>query len=184
MSKRLTISFLRNFLPAWQRKECHVDLKAISIQQPWAWLIVNGIKDIENRTWATRYRGPLLILASQKPCYDYAAVVKKLKKKGYPLPDSLDRGGIVGIVDLVDCVTHSRSTWFQGPYGFVLENARTLPYTPWKGKLGLFNVPQDAAQLEHAVAAPAHPPSLRAPGVADWMRSTLAAVRRGFPPRT
>src|SRR5437763_3986357 len=40
--------------------------KVIVIRQPWAWLIVNGFKDIENRTWATRYRGPLIIQASAR----------------------------------------------------------------------------------------------------------------------
>ena len=30
---------------------------ALSIRQPWAWLIVNGYKDIENRDWKTHYRG-------------------------------------------------------------------------------------------------------------------------------
>ena len=39
-------------------------MKVIVIRQPWAWLIVNGFKDIENRSWATRYRGSLLIQAS------------------------------------------------------------------------------------------------------------------------
>ena len=37
--------------------------KALSIQQPWAWLIVNDHKDIENRDWRTHYRGPVLIHA-------------------------------------------------------------------------------------------------------------------------
>ena len=36
-------------------------LLAIAIRQPWAWLIVNGYKEIENRSWRTRVRGPLLI---------------------------------------------------------------------------------------------------------------------------
>ena len=40
-------------------------MKAISIRQPWAWLIVNGYKDVENRTWYTSHRGPLLICASK-----------------------------------------------------------------------------------------------------------------------
>lgn len=34
---------------------------ALSIRQPHAWLIVHGIKDVENRTWATTHRGPTLI---------------------------------------------------------------------------------------------------------------------------
>jgi hypothetical protein len=40
-------------------------VKALSIRQPWAWLIVTGYKDIENRSWRTNYRGPLLIHAGR-----------------------------------------------------------------------------------------------------------------------
>ena len=40
-------------------------MKALSIRQPWAWLIVNGHKDIENRSWPTRFRGPVLIHAAK-----------------------------------------------------------------------------------------------------------------------
>ena len=47
-------------------------MKAISLKQPWADLIVNGIKDIENRTWKTSYRGKLFIHAS-----------KSFDRKGY-----------------------------------------------------------------------------------------------------
>jgi hypothetical protein len=38
-------------------------LKAISIRQPWAWLIVNGYMDVENRIWAANVRGRVLIHA-------------------------------------------------------------------------------------------------------------------------
>ena len=40
-------------------------MRTLSIRQPWAWLIVHGHKDVENREWATDYRGPLLIHASK-----------------------------------------------------------------------------------------------------------------------
>jgi len=40
-------------------------MKAILIRQPWAWLIVHGYKDVENRTWSTKYRGPILIHAGK-----------------------------------------------------------------------------------------------------------------------
>ena len=39
-------------------------MKALSIQQPWAWLIVNGFKRVENRRWKTGYKGPLAITSS------------------------------------------------------------------------------------------------------------------------
>lgn len=41
-------------------------MKAITIKQPWASLIVVGIKDVENRTWKTNFRGRVLIHASAK----------------------------------------------------------------------------------------------------------------------
>ena len=39
-------------------------MKALSVRQPWAWCIVSGFKSVENRTWTTKYRGPILIHAS------------------------------------------------------------------------------------------------------------------------
>lgn len=42
-------------------------MKIVSVKQPWASLIVRGVKDIENRSWSTIYRGPLLVHASLKP---------------------------------------------------------------------------------------------------------------------
>jgi hypothetical protein len=38
-------------------------MRTLSIRQPWAWLIVNGHKPVENRDWATSFRGPVLIHA-------------------------------------------------------------------------------------------------------------------------
>ena len=61
-------------------------MKVIVIRQPWAWLIVNGIKDIENRSWRTRYRGPLLIQASaRKPAAGMEDLVRELKTSGSPI---------------------------------------------------------------------------------------------------
>src|SRR5580692_2928966 len=119
-------------------------MKVIVIRQPWAWLIVQGHKDIENRTWKTRYRGPLLIQAS-------AGLPSKAKmgefrlfarKRGVELPDEFERGGIVGIVQLEDCVTNSRSKWFEGPIGWVLSKPKKIRFIPLKGRLGLFDPPE------------------------------------------
>ena len=38
-------------------------MKTLSVKQPWASLICSGIKDIENRTWKTKFRGRVLIHA-------------------------------------------------------------------------------------------------------------------------
>jgi hypothetical protein len=115
-------------------------MNAISIRQPWAWLIVNGLKDIENRTWATRYRGPLFIHAGKSIPYESECeeIEERFQVK---LPASYDLGGFVGKAHLDDCVTSHKSKWFFGPFGFVLSRAVVIPFVPWTGRLGLFNVP-------------------------------------------
>jgi hypothetical protein len=115
--------------------------KAISIQQPWSWLIVNGFKDIENRDWPTRFRGRVLIHAGKKIDAQDEDFYADLKQKGIDFPlGTFDRmtGGIVGEAEIVDCVTASESRWFFGRYGFVIRNARPLPFMPCKGALGFF----------------------------------------------
>ncbi|MEM4721588.1 MAG: ASCH domain-containing protein [Candidatus Methanomethylicaceae archaeon] len=115
-------------------------MKALSIQQPWAWLIVMGYKDIENRSWPTTFRERFLIHASKK--FDHAGYnwLKTQTGLSIPTPDECKRGGIVGMAEIIDCVTYHNSPWFFGPYGFILKNARPLPFVPLQGKLGFFEV--------------------------------------------
>lgn len=114
-------------------------LKALSIIQPWAWLIVNSFKDIENRSWSTRYRGPLLIHAGKSKSAFTQEVEDVRKKYAIEVPASIERGGIVGIVDLADCVDGHASRWYvAGNVGWVLKNMRPLPFRACKGALGLF----------------------------------------------
>lgn len=109
-------------------------VKALSIMQPWAWLIVAGHKDIENRTWSTRFRGPVLIHAGKRIDGD----AQDWEWPDIERPASFDLGGIIGEADIVDCVTASTSPWFCGPFGFVIRNARPLPFRPCRGFLGFF----------------------------------------------
>lgn len=127
-------------------------MKALSIRQPWAWLIVNGHKDIENRVWSTRYTGPLLIHASKgmtRSEYDEVADMianeRPFMGMGIKLPDPniIERGGIVGLAHCNGSVDQCVSPWFFGPYGFVLSDAKTLPFVPFKGMLGFFEVPDE-----------------------------------------
>jgi hypothetical protein len=116
-------------------------MKALSIRQPWAWLIVNGYKDIENRDWPTRFRGPVLIHAGKAmDPDDYEAIRDYWPEVPLPPIETLERGGIVGQCEIVGCVTRSASKWFFGPYGFVIQNAKPLPFRPLPGKLGFFDV--------------------------------------------
>lgn len=119
-------------------------MKALSIRQPWAWLIIQGYKDVENRTRKTNYRGPLLIHAGKR--YDIQAEQELVSQGVFDgLTSVCQCGGIVGIANLVDCVTESDSPWFTGPHGLVLENARPVPFAALKGRLGLFQVQWDLA---------------------------------------
>jgi len=122
-------------------------MKALSVRQPWAWLIVHGYKDIENRTWVTPYRGPLLIQAgaAMAPPEDREYAAALCRRLGIALPETFDRGGIVGLVRLVDFTDESPSPWFGGPYGWMLREPHPLTFTPWLGRLGLFDV--DVAAL-------------------------------------
>lgn len=122
-------------------------MKALSIKQPWAWLIVNGFKDIENRTWPTRRTGPIYIHASKKPDKVNPETIRRLMQNDHEfdrlLIDSLEPGfcgGIVGKAEIVDCVDNHVSRWFSGPWGFVLKNAVPIDFIPCKGKLSFFNV--------------------------------------------
>jgi hypothetical protein len=119
-------------------------VKVIVIRQPWAWLIVNGFKDIENRSWAPGYRGPLLIQASaRRPSKTEMEEFRMYAlKRGVKLPEEFDLGGIVGRAWLDDCVSKSRSKWFHGPVGWVLSKPKRLPFIPLKGQLGLFDPPR------------------------------------------
>lgn len=108
-------------------------MKALSIHQPWAWLILHAGKDIENRSWKTDFRGWFLIHAAKgmteseykDGMYHWdAEIVYSGKEYGkHPARESLERGGIVGIAECVDCVTESDSLWFMGKYGFKIQNA-------------------------------------------------------------
>lgn len=140
-------------------------MKALSVRQPWAWLLAQGFKDIENRSRFTHYRGPLLIHASKllRPaeyafCRDFLASKPELRHLIEQLPAAVDLqlGGIVGQVDVVGCCNGHLSPWFMGPYGYVVRDQKTLPFRPYTGALGFFNVP-DLDAPAPAIAADLQP---------------------------
>lgn len=128
-------------------------MKALSIRQPWAWLILRAGKNIENREWPTSVRGRILIHASKGVTRDeYEDACDPLWASGgqtieLPPLEDLERGGIVGSVEIVDCVSHSDSPWFCGRFGFVLRDPIILPFRPYRGALGFFDVPDDATGM-------------------------------------
>lgn len=138
---------------------------ALSIRQPWAWLIIRPdlvepsvraraaklcqFKTHENRDWPTKRRGRVLVhaakgmtrgewedgMATAHHCGVPADVLER-----HASFHALERGGIIGSVEIADCVEHSDSPWFFGRFGFVLRDPRPMPFRPVKGALGFFKV--------------------------------------------
>ena len=141
-------------------------MKALTICQPYPYLILTPQaelldgetqKRVENRTRNMHYRGPLLI---------HAGLSRKWLKSHLSLSlETFVFGAIVGIVDVVDCVPFIQDRyghkkvpfeclpkyrWLfdhphaSGEYCIILENPRRFKEPiPYKGKLGLFNVPDE-----------------------------------------
>lgn len=110
-------------------------MKVLSVRQPWASLIDSGRKSIELRSWSTKYRGPVLILAGSGIW------------RGSEHPITGPRGVSLCIVDLIDvrAVTpaDSDAACIVPPPGFdfawMLGNPRPVRQVPVKGKLGLYS---------------------------------------------
>ena len=134
---------------------------AITIVQPWAWLIVHGKaagvaggKDVENRSWTTRYRGPIMIHAGAKLSLDVRHDAELFVQRTFGVQARLrmprelvgvyEAGGIIGKAELVDVRPPGREPdplwpWhLPGYHGFVLQNVEPLPFRPCKGALSLW----------------------------------------------
>ena len=144
-------------------------MKALSIKQPWAYLICAGLKDIENRSWCTHKRQRIYIHASKtfdkKGLEWLTSNEKSIPNEfvgNYKIGDTsayeilmekeIDEypiGAIIGEVDIIACVLRQSgeegrfySPWHEvGKYGFVLANPVMYDEPiPYRGQLGLFEV--------------------------------------------
>ena len=124
----------------------------MTIKQPWAWAIVAGYKDIENRSRRTNYRGPLLIHAGAQ--LDSAGFEFLWKNGLYKaLPRTLPTGGLVGMVEIADCIKQSDSPWgFPGYWHWVLRRPCEFRSSiPCRGFLGMFEPDVSAGSLGQAI---------------------------------
>ena len=132
---------------------------ALSLKQPWAALLVQGLKTVEVRNWPTARRGRVLI---------HAARVSDLRPEVWRhVPEPLRElaqltGGIIGEAELCDCVTYrsveeftadqlqhlNDPTWFAPPrlYGFVFARARAVPFRRFPGWMRFFAVADAPAE--------------------------------------
>ena len=129
-------------------------VKALSVCQPFADLIVTGWKTIELRTWNTKIRGMFLVHASKRV---RTADVKRLNMTGFGPGGGFVTGAIIGAVELRDVrrydstedVDKDMEFHFAGlganaEYGFMLRRARRFKTpVPYLGRLGFFDVPFD-----------------------------------------
>lgn len=117
-------------------------MKALSIKQPWAWLVCAGIKDTENRYWHLTADLPRRIYVHASKTVDKKAfswlaeniprdILAKAMVHGLPDPDMyVITGAIIGEVDLVSCSFRGEglndnlfSIWHMlGQWGFKLAN--------------------------------------------------------------
>jgi hypothetical protein len=131
-------------------------LKALSLKQPFAWLIANGYLLVDDRSWGTQYRGRILIHASKGLYEAYYQHIRSNTDVPIPERDNLEYGGVVGIADLVLCskpgqlpagISREQRAHFGGVhqeyYGFLFAQARPLPLMPCAGKLGIFEIDMD-----------------------------------------
>lgn len=120
-------------------------MKALSIRHPWVDLILAGTKTIEIRTWATRYRGPLLLHASSAYGISEREAAARLRLAP-PAPSAL--GAVVGVAELVDCRPVRRADWkcaglppLEGRlWAWVLAEPRAVGPLPCPGKRTLFEL--------------------------------------------
>lgn len=114
-------------------------MKALSLKQPWANMIAEGLKTIETRTWSTPYRGPLLIVSSKTP--DLRALAGSPASKFGPY------GCAIAVATLVDCrpmdpgdEDDAKCAWYEGAMAWVLKDVVRVKPFPVRGRLGVYDV--------------------------------------------
>jgi hypothetical protein len=136
-------------------------MKALSVLQPWAELLVLGHKRYEFRSWKTVHRGPLLIHASSRfpesarRLCQIKAIRERLADGGIAYPSDLHLGTILGAVVLEDCMPAEQVLFERpdeleqmlgdfrpGQWAWKMSCPVRLPRPlPFPGRLGLFEVP-------------------------------------------
>jgi hypothetical protein len=125
------------------------NIPALTVKQPWARLIMLGIKNVENRSWTTDYRGRLFIHAGRS--WDGTELsteqLRQATRQIAPNREDHVYGAIIGTVELTEIVEDSESPWARksGPSGgravhhWLISNPRQLSAPiPWRGQMGLW----------------------------------------------
>jgi len=136
-------------------------VKVLSLWEPWASLVIFGVKRIETRSWATEYRGPLVIHASKKVSREQIEICHRdpfrsaLRACGIDRWQDFKLGAAIGTVTLVDCRRIESDAdvpsdddpeyWFgnyaPGRFGWILKRPEVFATAiALRGRQGLFDV--------------------------------------------
>ncbi|MDR1897987.1 MAG: ASCH domain-containing protein [Prevotellaceae bacterium] len=138
-------------------------MKTLTIKQPWAYLILAGIKDLENRTWKTNFRGRVLIHAGAKPANFKPEMENQCTAQEITIFSALNHaeendlfGAIVGSIEIVDCVRNHPSIWAEKErWHWVLKKPILFkkPVRNVKGKLSFW---ESGVEVCHICGQPAN----------------------------
>lgn len=113
-------------------------MKAITLKQPWAYLVCSGVKDIENRTWKCpeKHIGKRVLIHASKTSYRFDNFYDSPLSNDQllALPDIIQyptiHSAIIGCVRIVDCVINHPSIWAEkthvGNIGDVLDDLKLI----------------------------------------------------------
>lgn len=140
-------------------------MKALTLTQPWASLVIDGAKRYETRGWSTTHRGPLAIHAAKGWSMDdrafclemYQAGLIHVRETGTPL------GAVLGIVELEDVFSTD-----DGPYWDWDARLPDSRYT--EADLGDYSPHRFAWRLRVLERFPEPIPARGMLGLWDWER--------------
>lgn len=126
--------------------------KALTIKNPWAYLIATGTKTVENRSRRTHYRGKVLLHSSKQMDNRYRDMstmftydqwlALTLQQQEKCVSGILHMSAIIGEAEIVDCIENSKSVWAEpGQWHWIIKNAVMYekPILNVKGQLGIWN---------------------------------------------
>ena len=138
-------------------------MKALSLLQPWASLVVSGAKNIENRSWHLPkamlgetwfvHASARLDKGEVESARRMLEKINEVSDQALQMPEELPLGGIIGMARSTACLCPDTWNpeqpaklspwWFSNQHGFVLEDRHPLPFVPCKGALSFWTVPDD-----------------------------------------
>ena len=134
-------------------------MKVLTLKQPWATLVAEGIKKYEFRSWKTKYRGKILIHAG-------AGIDKEAIRQYENMDLKFPSRKIVAIAEIIDCLELNEQlnkniiaenniaygTKVRTGYAWKLENIKKINYNhEVNGQLGLWNIDLDEEKMMKSI---------------------------------